>query len=327
MGSLFCCCKKNKQQKKLSQPLLNRDSNKEDINNKDIILQVNDSKEEKNNIIEQNNIINNEPKPIVKENTIYSQYGLNLNENIDDDELLLKEDSPLICDYEKGVITFTRNGFIKLFDELWVLENYKTVWDKDDMFISVRYEGTPMNNKFYLIKMIVKLKKSELKYNKDKDSIMDYCYDLTLRRIWDDALKLIERYEGNDTNYIVCTWGKSPVFFVSERETIEKRFRFSKDNSTYVMSTSIPLELYEPKKDVVRFVDFLNLFKVSDEGENIVFTSLNQVDFKMPIPQMLINITLPSTSKSWYANIKKFANSITYDRETKKYEKMEEDSD
>ena len=27
------------------------------------------------------------------------------------------------------------------------------------------------------------------------------------------------------------------------------------------MSTSIPLEIYPPKKDVVRFVDFLNLFK------------------------------------------------------------------
>ena len=93
------------------------------------------------------------------------------------------------------------------------------------------------------------------------------------------------------------------------------------------MSTSIPLELYEPKKDVVRFVDFLNLFKVSDEGDDIVFTSLNQVDFKMPIPQMLINITLPMTSKTWYGNIKKFANSIVYDRENKTYEKKEEDDD
>ena len=44
----------------------------------------------------------------------------------------------------------------------------------------------------------------------------------------------------------------------------------------------------------------------------------------MPIPQMLINMTLPSTSKKWYANIKKFANSIKYDREAKTYEKIEE---
>ena len=40
---------------------------------------------------------------------------MNLNENIGDDEPLLKEYSPLICDYEKGKITFTRNGLIQLF--------------------------------------------------------------------------------------------------------------------------------------------------------------------------------------------------------------------
>ena len=88
-----------------------------------------------------------------------------------DDELLLKEDSPLICDYEKGVITFTRNGFINLFTSLQNLDNYKTVYDKDDLTISLIYEGTAMNSKFFLIKMIYKLKKSDLKYNKDIESI------------------------------------------------------------------------------------------------------------------------------------------------------------
>ena len=93
------------------------------------------------------------------------------------------------------------------------------------------------------------------------------------------------------------------------------------------MSTSIPLDIYEPKESVVRFIDFLNLFKVSDEGDYIYLSSLNQVDFKMPIPQMLINITLPSTSKSWYSNIKKFTNSIKYDREKKTYERIEDNNE
>ena len=88
------------------------------------------------------------------------------------------------------------------------------------------------------------------------------------------------------------------------------------------MSTSIPLDIYEKKENVVRFIDFLNLFKVSDDGDYIYFTSLNQVDFKMPIPQMLINLTLPSTSKSWFNNIIKFTNSIKYDRKNKTYERI-----
>ena len=44
----------------------------------------------------------------------------------------------------------------------------------------------------------------------------------------------------------------------------------------------------------------------------------------MPIPQMIINMTLPSTTKSWYSSIVKFCNSIIWDREKKTYERKEE---
>ena len=247
MGCLFSCCK-NKKRSSINQPLVNNNNYVKENMNNDTIIPVNESITNNNN----ENLVNNniipknetEQKNYDYSNIKFNEKGLNLNENIGDDEPLLSPDSPLICDYEKNVITFTKNGFIKLFDELWVLDNFKNVYEKDNLLIEIRYEGTPMNDKFYLIKMIYKLPKADLKYNKDVDSIMDYCYDLTLRPLWDEALKLIEKYEGNDNAYIVCTWGKSPVFFVSERETIEKRFRFKHGNSTYVMSTSIPLDIY-----------------------------------------------------------------------------------
>ena len=296
-------------------PMINPQNNS---NNEKIEVKISDPNN--NTLISESESTNNNEK-----NIKYSEHGLNLNENIGDDELLLKEDSPLICDYEKDKITFTKNGLINLYESLWKLDNYKNIWDKDNLTIDIKYEGTPMNDKFYIIKMIYKLNKSELKYNKDTDSIMDYCYDDKIRMLWDDALKLYEKYEGNDTNFITCTWGKSPIFFVSERESIDKRFRFNRENCTYIMGTSIPLDLYPPKKDVVRFVDLINLFKISDEGEEIVFYSLNQADFKMAIPQMLINVTLPMTSKTWYANIKKFANSVEYDIKTKAIIKRHEE--
>ena len=342
----FLCCKKRKIKKELVEPIF-RESNAAPEENEntqekiDIKINVTDEKPPEDKIIkepgideenkkpEDQEIIINEkkeekPNYIIVENTVYSEKGLNLNENIGDDELLLKEDSPLISDYEKGIITFTRNGFLNLFNSLWNLENYKSIYDKDDLSILLRYEGTPMNSKFYLIKIIYRIKKSELKYNKDPESILDYCYDLKFRMLWDEALKGYERYEGTDNAFVICTWAKSPAFFISERETIEKRFKFKKDGAAYIMSTSIPLEIYEPKEDVVRFIDFLNMFKVYDDEEYLYLISLNQVDFKMPIPQMLINITLPSTSRSWYGNIKKFANSVKYDLESKTYEKIED---
>ena len=334
MGCFSTCCKKKKPNYSLAEPIFNEKTNKRDTinnDNNDIKITVNEEKSTDNTINEKE--IKEDSKPetkknyIIKDNTIYSEKGLNLNDNIDDDELLLREDSPLICDYEKNVITFTHNGFLDLLTSLWNLDSYKSVYDKDDLSILLRYEGTPMNSKFYLIKIIYKIKKSQLKYNKDTDSIMDYCYDVKLRMLWDDALRAYERYEGTDSAFIICTWAKSPVFFVSERETIEKRFRFKKDNDVYIMSTSIPLDIYEEKENVVRFIDFLNLIKVSDEGDYISICSLNQVDFKMPIPQMLINITLPSTSRSWYDNIKKFSNKIIWDREKKTYELKEENDE
>ena len=334
MGCFSTCCKKKKPNYSLAEPIFNEKTNKRDTiinDNNDIKITVNEEKSTDNTINEKEIKENSKPETkknyIIKENTIYSEKGLNLNENIDDDELLLREDSPLICDYEKNVITFTHNGFLDLLNSLWNLDSYKSVYDKDDLSILLRYEGTPMNSKFYLIKIIYKIKKSQLKYNKDTDSIMDYCYDVKLRMLWDDALRAYERYEGTDSAFIICTWAKSPVFFVSERETIEKRFRFKKDNDVYIMSTSIPLDIYEEKENVVRFIDFLNLIKVSDEGDYISICSLNQVDFKMPIPQMLINITLPSTSRSWYDNIKKFSNKIIWDREKKTYELKEENDE
>jgi hypothetical protein len=329
MGN-FCCCKKKQLDTKpeLDQTLFNNNdvmTNNNSLYN-DISISVNESVQNDNAGNNLGKSDNEEIKEKIEDsNTICSERGLNLNEKIGDDEPLLKADSPLICEYEKNVITFTKNGLIKLFDEYMNLDGFQSIWNKNNLSIEIRYEGTPMNNKFYLVKGIYKLKKSELKYNNDIDSIVHFCYDMNFRMMWDEAIKSVEKYEGNDYSYIVCTWGKSPVFFVSERETIEKRFLFKKGDIIYIMSTSIPLEIFEQKKDVVRFIDFLNLVKVYEEGEYIIFASLNQVDFKMPIPQMLINITLPSTSTSWYANYVKFANSIKYDKETKKYERIEED--
>jgi hypothetical protein len=329
MGN-FCCCKKKQLDTKpeLDQTLFNNNdvmTNNNSLYN-DISISVNESVQNDNAGNNLGKSDNEEIKEKIEDsNTIYSERGLNLNEKIGDDEPLLKADSPLICEYEKNIITFTKNGLIKLFDEFMNLDGFQSIWNKNNLSIEIRYEGTPMNNKFYLVKGIYKLKKSDLKYNNDIDSIVHFCYDMNFRMMWDEAIKSVEKYEGNDYSYIVCTWGKSPVFFVSERETIEKRFLFKKGDIIYIMSTSIPLEIFEQKKDVVRFIDFLNLVKVYEEGEYIIFASLNQVDFKMPIPQMLINITLPSTSTSWYANYVKFANSIKYDKETKKYERIEED--
>ena len=285
--------------------------------NKDIL--INEDEEEKEKKIKVSLISDELEKDNKDNNTNYSKLGLNLNKEIDFEEPLLKSDSPLICDYEKN-LKFTKKSFIELFNKLWNLDKYKKIWDKDNLTIEIRGEGSELNNEFNLIKIVYKQLKSEIiEENANIQAYVDFLYEPSLRILWDKILKNIEIYEGDKkSNYVLSTWAKSPVFFMSERDCLEKRFIFKNpdEKATYIMSSSVPEEMFPPKTEVVRITNYCNYYKIIDEGEYIGFLSLNQTDFKMPIPQFLMNATLPTTTKDWQNNLIKFSKEITYDKLT-----------
>ena len=296
----------------------NNINNNNQEKNKDILIE-NEIKEEKNKITNEQLISEEEEKKENMKNILYSKFGLNLNKEIDFDEPLLKTDSPLICDFEKNII-FTKGNLIELFDKYWKIDKYKKIWDKDNLIIEINSEGTDINNKFNLIKVTYKQKKAEFNENCDIQTIIDFLYFPSLRLKWDKILKNFELIEGNiESNYIIRSLAKAPTFLMSERESLEKKFIFkNKDgNGMYIISSSIPDDLFETKKDVVRIFNYINYYKIVDEGDYIGFYSLNQTDFKMPIPQFLINVTLPTTTKNWQISLEQFAKEVKYDKETK----------
>ena len=296
----------------------NNINNNNQEKNKDILLE-NETKEEKNKITNEQLISEEEEKKENIKNILYSKFGLNLNKEIDFDEPLLKTDSPLICDFEKNII-FTKGNLIELFDKYWKIDKYKKIWDKDNLIIEINSEGTDINNKFNLIKVTYKQKKAEFNENCDIQTIIDFLYFPSLRLKWDKILKNFELIEGNiESNYIIRSLAKAPTFLMSERESLEKKFIFkNKDgNGMYIISSSIPDDLFETKKEVVRIFNYINYYKIVDEGDYIGFYSLNQTDFKMPIPQFLINVTLPTTTKNWQISLEQFAKEVKYDKETK----------
>ncbi len=303
---------------------IEQNTNQNNINNNnqekntDILIE-NEIKEEKNKITNEQLISEEEEKKENMKNILYSKFGLNLNKEIDFDEPLLKADSPLICDFEKNII-FTKGNLIELFDKYWKIDKYKKIWDKDNLIIEINSEGTDINNKFNLIKVTYKQKKAEFNENCDIQTIIDFLYFPSLRLKWDKILKNFELIEGNiESNYIIRSLAKAPTFLMSERESLEKKFIFkNKDgNGMYIISSSIPDDLFETKKDVVRIFNYINYYKIVDEGDYIGFYSLNQTDFKMPIPQFLINVTLPTTTKNWQISLEQFAKEVKYDKETK----------
>ena len=296
----------------------NNINNNNQEKNKDILIE-NEIKEEKNKITNEQLISEEEEKKENIKNILYSKFGLNLNKEIDFDEPLLKTDSPLICDFEKNII-FTKGNLIELFDKYWKIDKYKKIWDKDNLIIEINSEGTDINNKFNLIKVTYKQKKAEFNENCDIQTIIDFLYFPSLRLKWDKILKNFELIEGNiESNYIIRSLAKAPTFLMSERESLEKKFIFkNKDgNGMYIISSSIPDDLFETKKDVVRIFNYINYYKIVDEGDYFGFYSLNQTDFKMPIPQFLINVTLPTTTKNWQISLEQFAKEVKYDKETK----------
>ena len=251
----------------------------------------------------------------------YNDVGLNIknSEDIGEDELLILSNSSLILPYEKDV-KFTKKGLVEIWDNFWALGNFKRIWDKDDLIIEVRNEGTFLSAEYYLIKIIFRVNKNKLNNNTDLDTVLAFFYDPKIRPTWDQVIKEIRIYEGNPFNsYVHTMLAKKPVFFMTDRESLEKKFIFKnkKGDILYVMASSIPDEIHPSTNDVVRLTNYCNYFKIVDEGDYIGYYSLNQSDFKMPIPQFLVNMGLPSTTKTWYDSMVKFSGKVTYDKNSK----------
>ena len=156
-----------------------------------------------------------------------------------------------------------------------------------------------------------KLSKTELKSGTNCYDLMQYMYNVDLRKYWDGVIKKFDVYEGNGKNFLVSTWGNSPMFLISERDSIEKRFMFEyeyeNEKKYFLFSSSVDEDLFDKKEDVIRIFNPINFLMLFEDENNFYFYNLTQSDFKMNLPQIIFNVTLPITSLNWYKNLKKFS--------------------
>lgn len=68
----------------------------------------------------------------------------------------------------------------------------------------------------------------------------------------------------------------------------------------YSFSTSIPDSFYPPKKEPVRVLNYICAMIIKEDKENFYFDSLNQVDIKMDIPEVLIVMSFPMKMKEFF---------------------------
>ena len=259
-------------------------SYKEMLQNKEDKITVFETEKNKNEITNEKLIIEGEKKENNK-SILYSKFGLNINKEIDFDESLLKQDSPLISDFEKN-ITFTKNNFMKLFDKYWNMDKYNNIYNKDNLIIDLNTDGSDINNKFPLVKVIYRQKKSVFKENAGLQTLIDFIYIPSIRTKWDKFPKYMELKDGDiDSNYVMSLFSKAPIFFMSDRECLEKKFVFKNrgGNAFYIISASVPDNLFGVGKGYVRIFNYINYYKIVDEGDYFGFYYLSQTDYKIYI--------------------------------------------
>ena len=294
---------------------------KDNANNDDIIQNKKDKiiifETEENKLNQQ--LINEDGKKGINKSILYSKFGLNINKEIDFDEPLLKQDSPLISDFEKNII-FTKNNFMKLFDKYWNMDKYSNIYNKDNLIIDLKPDGSDINNKFPLLKVSYRQKKSVFKENADLQTLIDLRYIPLIRTKWEKEIKEMTIKDGIiGMNYVISSYSKTPTYFMSDREGLEKKFIFKnkEGNAFYIIATSIPDNLFEVRKGYARVFNYINFNKVVDEGDYFGFYYINQSDFKMFIPKFLFNAYLPYGYKNRHSKFEKFASEVKYNKQTK----------
>ena len=98
-------------------------------------------------------------------------------------------------------------------------------------------------------------------------------YDPEIRMKYDLSLKEFKIYEKGENYNIFRVWMHSPIFFISERDVVDKRIEFIKDDVYYNLATSVNDDYDPPNKDVHQLFHPTTHPLVRKPFSNILFKS------------------------------------------------------
>ena len=186
-------------------------------------------------------------------------------------------------------------------------EDYKIFYNKEHLILSSK-DSSFLTKNFPLIKMEYKIPKKEFDKDIGIEDIVNTLKDFKNRILWDENIKEMEIMEEFDNSFIIHTSYNKPIFFISERDIIEKKVDFYFNNKYYSYSSSVSDELnekYKENEDVMRILNYISVYIIEEDEENFYFKSLNQLDYKMNVPNSIMNITLPMKIINWYKKLEK----------------------
>jgi len=286
----------------------NRESNANDngnvVQNQQLSLKEND--ENKNKIINENdNKDNNEQEN--KEPLPFEIYLKDyLDEKIDNSEIF---DNKWYNDIEKGKIIYSKRVIVaminKAFDEK--NEEFKQIYNKPPLTLFIKSTGSFITEEFQVSKNVYIANKNSFPKNTSIKMISKYMLNSKERSSWDPQIKsytIIEGSEdGKEVKCILHNWTKSPMFLVSERDCVDKRYDFFYEGKFYSFESSVNDDYIPIDEKVTRINDIIFIQQVYEENENIIFKALIQMNAKVSLPQAIINATLSGKLLDFYKGV------------------------
>ena len=205
---------------------------------------------------------------------------------------------------------FTKKKLIEFFEsEIKDTTHYKPLVNKNGFDIYIKESGSIFSSEFPMIKMFYKIPKSNFKTKEVNIKLIDKYMNVPKKRLsWDTSIKYYEIIENlkskeNEEVYLLHYICNSPMFFVSERDVVEKRYDFYENNIYYDFSSSVKENYIPIEENIVRITDHCSLYKMYEEKEYFNFISITQVDTKFKTPNAMLSYQLPNNYKKWYDSL------------------------
>ena len=273
--------------------------NEENEEDEDIKEDQEIKKEEEDNIIKEPNIIKEE-MPYEAELKKY------LDEKIDDTEVF---DKKWYSDIEKDKIIYSKRSIVALLNRFFDPDDaeFKNVYNKPPLVLDINSNGTFITKEFQITRNIYTSKVTDYPKGTTLKMISKYMLNVNERLSWDTGLKSYRIVEGDEKGKeikcIVHNWMKSPMFLVSERDLLEKRYDFFYEDKFYSYESSVNDDYIPIEKGVTRINDIIFIQQVYVEEDNIIFKACTQMNAKVSLPQAMINMTLAGKLNTFYKSV------------------------
>lgn len=266
-----------------------------------ILSNVKISQSNNQNMIDNNKIENN--------NDLKNNYSNNIIPEI----YLYEEEKKLIQ-------SFSVENIISYIDNLEKKPLGLHIFKSDNLNVYI-CQHSVISQKNYFGVTKYKILKKELyskrknNYNVTLDDFSDVYSEPERRKEWDkniNTFKILQNFEisnedkkkGLDKSFIQLQIYNSPIFGVSQREMVDKKFSIHYNNKLYIYQSSIEenkgYELIPKKENIVRAFTLINCAIYSQDDDYLYLNAFYQTDMRIPIPDTFIQMTVPFTINTYY---------------------------